>query len=33
MFAFMFGFEEKDYYEAQEGSLNTPSLGTDQLPS
>jgi len=28
----MFGFEEKEYYQAEEGSLETPELGTGQLP-
>ncbi|MAG37928.1 LemA family protein [Candidatus Pacearchaeota archaeon] len=28
----MFGFEEKEYYTADEGSLDTPTLGTGQLP-
>jgi LemA protein len=28
----MFGFNEKEYYSAEEGSLTTPSLGSGQLP-
>jgi len=28
----MFGFEEKEYYTADEGSLGTPTLGTGVLP-
>ncbi len=28
----MFGFEQKEYYTAEEGSLTTPYLGTGQLP-
>lgn len=32
MVAGMFGFSEKEYYQADEGSLETPSLGSGQLP-
>lgn len=28
----MFGFEEKEYYTAEEGSLDTPELGVGELP-
>lgn len=28
----MFGFTQKDYYQAQSGALNTPTLGNGQLP-
>ena len=28
----MFGFTQKDYYQAESGSLETPTLGTGQLP-
>lgn len=28
----MFGFSQKDYYQAEAGSLTTPDLGTGQLP-
>lgn len=28
----MFGFESKEYYQAEEGSLTTPQVGTGQLP-
>lgn len=28
----MFGFTEKQYYQAAEGSINTPQLGTGTLP-
>lgn len=31
-FAGMFGFSEKEYYQANENSLNTPSLGEGVLP-
>ncbi len=33
MIAGMFGFSEKEYYQADEGSLETPSLGSGQLPN
>lgn len=29
----VYGFTEKDYYQASPGSLETPSLGTGQLPN
>lgn len=32
MIAGMFGFSEKEYYEADENALQTPSLGDGQLP-
>jgi LemA protein len=31
-FAKMFGFEGKEYYEAEVGSLEAPELGTGVLP-
>ncbi len=30
--ATMFGFENKEYYSADESSMKTPSLGSGQLP-
>jgi LemA protein len=32
IFAGMFGFKEKEYYKAAEGSLQTPKLGEGKLP-
>lgn len=32
MIAGMFGFTQKDYYQADVNALHTPSLGTGQLP-
>lgn len=32
LFSGMYGFSEKDYYKAELSSLDTPSLGTGQLP-
>ena len=28
----MFGFEKKEYYQAEQGAMETPALGTGQLP-
>ncbi len=32
LLAGLYGFDEKEYYQAEEGSLDTPKLGTGQLP-
>ena|SRR3990172_72600 len=32
LLAGLYGFDEKEYYQAEEGSLDTPELGTGQLP-
>jgi LemA protein len=32
MIAGMFGFSEREYYTAEQGALDTPTLGTGQLP-
>lgn len=32
LIAGMFGFSEKEYYQAEEGSLETPEFGTGNLP-
>ena len=32
LLASLYGFGEKDYYQAENSSLETPELGTGQLP-